>query len=175
MSRGRRQGESPANDTTGWKDPYSLDAATTRQRDHARHIGDEDGVYTPQMLVDGTTGFVGSRRSQGLSVIAGVAPKHIPVSLDRDGQTLLVRVGVGAGRAQILLVGFDPVHETQVGRGENSGRSLPESNIVRSLTPIGVWSGSPVDLNSPPRGGQDFAVLLQAEDGRIIGAARLQS
>ena len=161
-------------DTTGWKDPYSLDAATTRQRDYARHIGDEDGVYTPQMVVDGTTGFVGSRRSRGQSVIAGAAPKHVPVSLVRDGQTLLVRIGAGAGQAQVLLVGFDPMHQTQVGRGENSGRTLVESNIVRSLTPIGAWSGSSADLHPLPRAGQDFAVLLQAEDGKIIGAARLQ-
>jgi hypothetical protein len=162
-------------DTAGWKDPYSLEVATSRQRDYARHLGDDDGVYTPQMVVDGTTGFVGSRRSQGLSIIAGAARKRIPVSLVRDGQSLLVRVGAGAGRAQVLLVGFDPMHETHVGRGENSGRTLLESNIVRSLTPIGSWSGSSIDLRQQPQAGQNFAVLLQAEDGRIIGAARLQS
>ena len=160
-------------DTTGWKDPYSLDAATTRQQDYARHLGD-DGVYTPQMVVDGTTGFVGSRRSQGLSVIAGATRKPVPVSLTRDGQTLLVKLGRGAGRAQILLIGFDPSHETHVGRGENTGRTLLESNIVRSLTPIGTWSGSPIELHAPPQAGQDFAVLLQTANDTIIGAARLQ-
>lgn len=158
----------------GWKDPYSLDAATARQREYARHLGD-DGVYTPQMVVDGATGFVGSDRAQGLKLIAGAAPKLVPVTVARDGQNLLIKVGAGAGQAQVLLVGFDPMHETQVGRGENSGRTLRESNVVRSLTPIGVWTGSAVELHQKPPAGDGFAVLLQAADGRIIGAARLMS
>jgi len=161
-------------DSVGWKDPYSFAAATERQREYARHL-DDDGVYTPQMVVDGTTGFVGSSRSQGLSVLAGAVRKTIPVSVIRDGQTLLIKVGAGAGEARVLLVGFDPTHETAVGRGENGGRTLLESNIVRSLTPIGAWSGLPVELRQPPPVGEGFAVLLQAEEGRIIGAARLAS
>jgi hypothetical protein len=161
-------------DSLGWKDPYSLDAATARQRQYARHLGD-DGVYTPQMVVDGTTGFVGSSRLQGLSAISGAAPKPVPVSLNRDGQNLLINVGAGSGQAAVLLIGFDPAHETQIGRGENSGRKLLESNIVRSLTPIATWTGSAVALHQAPPAGEGFAVLLQAEDGRIIGAAKLAS
>jgi hypothetical protein len=161
-------------DYLGWKDPYSLDAATVRQREYASHLG-EDGVYTPQMVVDGSAGFVGSDRAQGLKVIAAADRKQVPVSVSRDGQGLLIKVGSGAGQAQVLLVGFDPSHETQIGRGENGGRTLLESNIVRSLTPIGAWSGSAVELRQPPPAGEGFAVLLQAEDGRIIGATRLPS
>ncbi|MDR3530446.1 MAG: DUF1223 domain-containing protein [Rhodopila sp.] len=161
-------------DSLGWKDPYSLDAATNRQRDYARLL-DQDGVYTPQMVVDGTTAFVGSNRSQGLNAIANAEHKRIPVGLARNGQTLLITVGAGAGRAKVLLVGFDPAHETHIGRGENSGRSLLESNIVRSLTPIGTWSGSAMELRQTPPAGESFAILLQSEDGRIVGAARLDS
>jgi hypothetical protein len=161
-------------DYLGWKDPFSLDVATARQRDYARHLG-EDGVYTPQMVVDGVKEFVGSSRAEALSAIAGAAHKAVPVSVARDAGTLLVIVGAGVGKAQILLVGFDSTHETPVGRGENGGRKLLESNVVRSLTPIGAWSGSAVTLRQTPALGEAFAVLLQAEDGRIIGAARLAS
>jgi hypothetical protein len=161
-------------DYLGWKDPYSLDAATARQREYARHLGD-DGVYTPQMVVDGAKGFVGSSRVEGLSAIAGAARKQVPVSVARDAESLLIMVGAGVGKAQVLLVGFDPTHETPVGRGENSGHTLVESNVVRSLTPIGAWSGSAVTLRQTPPAGDGFAVLLQAEDGHILGAARLAS
>jgi hypothetical protein len=95
--------------------------------------------------------------------------------LARDAGALVVTVGPGAGTAQVLLVGFDPSHDTPVGRGENSGRTLRETNIVRSLTAIGAWTGSAVTLHTSPQAGEGFAVLLQATDGRIIGAARLQS
>ena len=125
------------------------------------------------MVVNGVTGFVGSDRALGLKVIAAAAPQSVPVSVARDGPTLLIKIGPGTGQARVLLVGFDPAHETHIGRGENGGRTLLESNIVRSLTPIGAWSGSAIELRQPPTAGEAFAVLLQAEDGRIIGAARL--
>ena len=161
-------------DYLGWKDPYSLDAATTRQRAYARHLGAE-GIYTPQMVVDGTTGFVGSSRPDGMAAIAGAAHKTVPVGVTREGQMLLITVGAGAGQADVLLVGFDPNHQTPIGRGENSGRTLTETNIVRSLTPIGSWTGSALALRQMPPIGEGFAVLLQAKDGRIIGAGRLAS
>src|SRR4051812_35506495 len=158
----------------GWKDPYSLDAATARQRDYVRHL-DDDAVYTPQMVVDGTIGFVGSSRAQALAAIAAAPHKSTAVTLARDGSVLLVTVAAGTGKAEVLLVGFDPAHETPIGRGENNGRTLHESNIVRSLTPIGHWTGPPMTLHQTAPAGEAFAVLLQAEDGRIIGAARLPS
>jgi hypothetical protein len=161
-------------DYIGWKDPYSLDAATARQREYARHLG-TDGVYTPQMVVDGSKGFVGSDRHEGLDAIAGAAAKSVPVALARDAGGLVVTVGFGAGTARVLLVGFDSSHDTPVGRGENSGRTLRETNVVRSLTPIGAWTGAALTLHTSPQAGEGFAVLLQAEDGRIIGAARLEA
>jgi hypothetical protein len=164
-------------DSLGWKDPYSLDAATARQRDYARSLN-QGGVYTPQMVVDGALGFVGSDRAQGLEAIARAArdrPGPVPMVFARDGQSLVVSIGTGSGTARVLLVGFDLAHETHIGRGENGGRTLLESNIVRSLTPIGVWTGAAVTLRPSLPGGEAFAVLLQSEDGRIIAAAILDN
>ena len=158
----------------GWKDPYSLDAATARQREYGRTLGDDNGIYTPQMVVDGARGLVGSDRAQGQDAIARAAPKTVPVRLSRDADGLIVTVAAGAGHARVLLVGYDKEHRTQVGRGENSGRTLVESNIVRSLTPVATWDGPAQAVHQPVPEGEAFAVLLQADDGRIIGATRLE-
>ena len=158
----------------GWKDPYSLEAATARQRDYARDLGD-DSVYTPEMVVDGARGFVGSDRARGLSAIAEAAPRSVSVGVTREGQALVIHVGAGTGQARVLLVGFDPAHRTHIGRGENGGRTLLESNIVRSVTPVGPWAGSAIAFRRSAPAGESFAVLVQAEDGRIIGAGRLGS
>ncbi len=164
-------------DRLGWRDPFSLEAATMRQRDYARTLGD-GGVYTPEMVVGGVQGFVGSEREAGLAAIARAserasAPDTVPVRLSRRGDELMVSVGAGRDRAAILLVGYDPEHRTAVGRGENGGRTLLESNIVRSLTPLGSWSGETVQLASAAPAGERFAVLLQAADGRILAVGTL--
>src|SRR3954454_12206968 len=46
-------------DRLGWRDPYSSHANTLRQETYARMFGNQ-GPYTPQMVIDGTTEFVGN-------------------------------------------------------------------------------------------------------------------
>jgi hypothetical protein len=159
-------------DYLGWKDPFGLAAATDRQKAYARALG-QDGIYTPEMVVDGVTGFVGSDRAAAEGAIAHAAAKPVAVSVRRDGAGLAVAAGPGCGRGRILLVGYDPSHKTPVGRGENDGRTLLESNIVRSLVTVGEWSGGAVTLHADVPAGERVAVLLQSENGRILGAARL--
>lgn len=74
----------------------------------------------------------------------------------------------------VFLVGYDPEHETRVGRGENGGRTLTEANIVRSLAVAGEWRGQALALRAPIGAGERQAVLLQAEDGRILAATRVE-
>ena len=164
-------------DGLGWKDPYSFSAATRRQQDYAESLGTGE-VYTPEMVVNGARGFVGSDRSAGLAEIARAEQgkqQHVALKLSRNGNGFSVSVGSGAGRARVILVGYDPEHRTPVGRGENAGRTLLESNIVRSLSEIGQWTGAIVELKTDVPTGERFAVLLQSEDGTILGAATLSS
>ncbi len=158
----------------GWKDPYSLDLATDRQARYARRFG--DGAYTPEMVIDGAAGVVGSDRDAANAAIAKARASSATaaaVDASRNGGTVTVSVGAGAGRARVLLVGYDARHVTSIGRGENSGRTLTESNIVRSFMPIGEWSGTALALKTAPVAGERLAVLLEAPDGRIVGAARV--
>ena len=56
---------------------------------------------------------------------------------------------------------------------KRSGRTLTEANVVRSFRAVGQWSGAAVRLTERFPQGQDIAVVLEAPDGRIIGAGRL--
>lgn len=158
-------------DSLGWKDPFALAAANARQRAYTRTLGDDE-VYTPEMVVNGVTGFVGSDRPRGLAEIAHATPQAVPVRLTRDAGGLTIDIPKGAGHADVLLVGYDHQHQTPVGRGENTGRTLTESNIVRSIASVGTWVGSPVTLHAAVPAGEAVAVLLQTDTGAIIGAVR---
>jgi hypothetical protein len=160
-------------DNLGWRDPFAFEAATSRQRHYAASLRLE-GVYTPQMVIDGQADLVGSDRVRALAEIsrAAQAPAAAVMTVTRQGTDVLVHVGPGAGSGTIWLIGYDRQHRTFVGRGENRGRSLVESNIVQSLQQAGRWTGSTINLRLAVPGGEREAVILQADDGRIIGAAR---
>ena len=161
-------------DRLGWKDPFSLEAATQRQDRYGHRFG--DGSYTPEMVVDGAAGMVGSDRGDVASAIEKAkrtSRTAAAVSVVRKGEQVSIEVGSGSGNAKVLLIGFDHEHSTAIGRGENSGRTLTEANVVRSFRPVGQWSGSQLRLSEPFPEGQDVAVVLEAPDGQIVGAARL--
>ena len=157
-----------------WRDGYSLPAATTRQDAYAARLG--GSTYTPEAVIDGRTGLVGSDEAAVRGAIARAraeARAAIPVTVAREGGGLTVRVGAGSGSGTVTLVGFDPSHTTRVARGENAGRTIEQANVVRSLSEVGRWSGAAQTFTTAAPAGEAAAVLVQAADGRILGAARL--
>jgi len=161
-------------DRLGWKDPFSLATATDRQAVYGRRFG--DGSYTPEIVVDGATSAVGSDRSAVGSAIEHAGrdgQTAAAVRMAKNGEQVSIDVGAGSGQGRILLIGFDHEHVTAIHRGENSGRTLTEANVVRSFRTVGQWSGAALRLNERFPEGQDAAVVIEAPDGRIIGAGRL--
>ena len=161
-------------DQLGWKDPFSLPSATERQSQYGRRFG--DGSYTPQIVVDGAAGMVGSHRSAVASAIERAKRESVTaaaVSVTRNGKLVSIEVGSGSGNGRVLLIGFDRENTTPIGRGENGGRTLTEANIVRSIRPVGQWSGRPLKISEQFPEGQDVAVVLEAPNGQVIGASRL--
>jgi len=158
----------------GWKDPFSFDAATQRQATYAARFG--DGSYTPEIVIDGRHGLVGSDRNSAEAAIADekkVSAVNAPLSATKADKGISITVGAGGGNARVVLVGYDAEHRTSAGRGENSGRTLTESNVVRSIQLVGQWTGAPLELNTAMPAGEKVAVILEAPDGSIVGAARV--
>jgi hypothetical protein len=157
----------------GWHDPYSFDGATERQRSYVA-LGVSPEVYTPAFIVDGTLNAVGSDTAavdRSLHDAAQHAETAARIDIDGRGSGLTISVGAGAGKGDVLLIGYDRWHQTQITRGENSGRTLEEANIVRSVSRLAAWTGQKLRLQAPRPVGQDVAVILQRDDGRISGAA----
>ncbi len=156
----------------GWVDPYAFEGATTRQKRYAGLSG-IGGIYTPQAVVDGAVDVVGSDGPGLRRAIAAGGRTEVAVSAVRAGDAVRVAVGAGRGAGQVVLVGYDREHVTKVARGENAGATLVEANIVREVAVIGAWDGTAVAVQGVAPAGEALAVLVQAGDGRIIGAARV--
>ena len=163
-------------DRLGWKDPFSLEAATARQDRYGHRFG--DGSYTPEIVVDGLVGLVGSHRNEVDAAISRAKQSQLSqpdVSIGKDGENVAIRIGSGSGNGTVLLIGFDHEHTTKIGRGENGGRTLVEANVVRSIRSVGKWSGKPVEMSERRPDGQDVAVVIESPDGKIVGAGRLSA
>jgi hypothetical protein len=156
----------------GWKDPFSSQSSTDRQRAYAR-LFDLGQVYTPQMVVDGAREMVGSDRTQVLAAVNDPRPETIaPVTFAADRRS--VAIGAGDGRGSVLLVRFARKRTTRVAGGENARRTLEDANGVEMLATLGGWNGSALNFAiEPPADGEGVAVLVQAPDGRMLGAAAL--
>lgn len=155
----------------GWQDAFSSRAFTDRQRHYAGQLPNTQ-VYTPELVINGRRDAVGSDRVAVLSAISTAkSDPQIPVTLSRHADGVEIEVGAGHNSGAIWLVGYDVQHRTPVANGENGGRTLTESNIVRSLTQISSWEGSALHLSAAIPQGERVAVLLQAPDGAILGAA----
>lgn len=133
----------------GWTDPYSSSEFSARQNDYARAF-DTDGVYTPQMVVDGHAQFVGSHLSRAREAIAIASHNSkapVTVSLaSEDIRAASITLEVRAERpqsvsegdsAEVLLAITESGLRSSVSRGENAGRRLSHTAVVRKLMPLG--------------------------------------
>ena len=68
-------------DRLGWKDPFSSSLYTARQQDYTNRYN-LDGVYTPQLVVDGRFGLVGSDGREASSAIQkAIRERKIPIEI----------------------------------------------------------------------------------------------
>jgi hypothetical protein len=143
----------------GWHDPFSLDVATAYQQRYVS-LGISPEVYTPALIVDGKLDAIGSDGdavNAALGRAAATRETAAQIYLHRNGSAINVTLSSGSGQGVVLLIGYDRLHRTHIGIGENGGRLLTEANIVRSMSVIGDWVGQPLHLTDPiPLGSNPF-------------------
>jgi len=133
----------------GWADPFSSPQFSERQGEYAEAFG-KNGVYTPQMVVDGVEEFAGNSEDAALEALNNAA--RVP-----KAEVLLARTPTQTGEAAGISVRIDkfpkqtdgdPVYvllavtesglSSDVERGENTGRRLTHVGVVRVLKQLGV-------------------------------------
>jgi hypothetical protein len=169
----------------GWKDTFASSRNSDRQRSYAKARGD-GSIYTPQVVVNGIQHVNGASKAEIENAIGttskSLGPDRIPVRFWQENNTLNIATG-GAQPGHPVeeaTIWFGVVQTSgtvDVTQGENKGKSLTYTNIVRELTPIGLWKGQPMQIQIP-RGAvmlaetQKSVVLIQeGRAGPIIGAA----
>ena len=166
----------------GWRDPFSQEAFTDRQRQYARTLN--ESVYTPQMIVNGASVFVGSKAAtadteiqkalqrsatHAVALAAQATDDSVRVQFDVDGPT--------KGRLlQLALV--ERGLSVDVKRGENGGRTLHHDNVVRQLKTLSLdkTSQGTISLKLPdgldPQNTSVIAYVQNAQSLIISGASR---
>jgi hypothetical protein len=162
-------------DRLGWKDPSSSPQATARQERYARLLG-IGTVYTPQIVVDGRREAVGSDRAAVERALDGASrePSALPVTLSFDNGQARITLSQGGAAAggSVVLIGFDRRRVDRVKRGENSGRTLTQVDVVRGIEEVARLTGGAAEIVvAPPWPSDRLAAIVQAPDGRILGAA----
>lgn len=169
----------------GWKDPYSARFYSDRQTAYAKRF-DLDSPYTPEMVVDGTSEFVGSdpalaRKAFDRALMVQKIPVRLSsISIDA-GNTLHAHVETGAASADAdVLVAIALNHaESHVLHGENGGRTLTHTAVVRAMVKIGAAPrgqafAKDAQIKLEPGFTRDnlrvIAFVQEARQGKVLGA-----
>jgi hypothetical protein len=143
-------------DHQGWVDPFSSGQWTLRQQSYAAALSDH-GVYTPELVVDGHIGFVGSHETEARRAIAAAQSQPAAnIQLEpaksekRDHPSFKVTIASmqnpqAGDTVEVWLAITERGLHSAVTRGENAGEDLHHAPVVRWLHKVGA-----VDRNAPP-------------------------
>lgn len=165
----------------GWQDRFSSSAYSRRQENYARGFL-LDGPYTPQMVIDGQRQFTGSDSRRAREAIAQEAaePQRAEVQLSFAAPDRLLVSASGENTAEVKLAITEDNLASNVGGGENNGRMLRHTAVVRDFRTLGKLTKSGFRAEVPltlPREWKSkdlrFVVFIQQPSGRIDAAASL--
>jgi hypothetical protein len=166
-------------DRLGWKDTLARAENTALQQDYARRgLAGRNGVYTPQLVVNGAFGAVGSRADDiaaGVKAHAGSGSATIRVARQSAGGYAVDLAGTGAG--ELVLLAVTRRVEVGIGSGENGGRTVRYTNVLRAERKLASWQGGAktvaISLAQLKVAGADaYALVLRAPGGGKVLAAR---
>ena len=170
-------------DRLGWKDPFSSKQFTDRQRQYDRILKSQ--TYTPQLVINGQQDVVGGQRGLIGQAIEAIQKKPASAFIGVDGTLTRDAKGVnvnyelsaaGAYRVNVALVQKEA--HTVVRNGENGGRTLVNTNVVRQFKTVdeSSTSGSVTLPLAAGLSANETAVIVyvqRTDTGQIVGAKLL--
>ena len=166
-------------DYLGWRDTLAKPEYSQRQYDYAKSRGD-GSVYTPQMVINGTTHVVGSNLRNVKSQMAEAAAPTVKLALDITAKDISIEIPKQAydGEAMLWLMAIEQRVTQKIERGENAGKDVVYINVVRNLVPAAMWKGGAYQGSwmrnavMPHNCKSCIAVLQQNNVGPVLGLAR---
>jgi hypothetical protein len=167
----------------GWKDVFSSADYSKRQNDYAGYLHLQS-VYTPQIVVNGKSEFVGSEEGTLRNAIKTSLEKPSDVQLAlnvssiEQGHAEIKYTAEGADKSTVLqLAVLQKNAQTKVERGENGGRTLSHVQIVRKLQKVSLNGNSGTIKVTLPQGfdAQSWEIigfLQNTANGTVTGATR---
>jgi len=176
----------------GWTDPFSSRQFSERQEQYASTFHN-NGVYTPQLIIDGSAEVVGSRSGEAEEVIRRAAPlpkanltlQEIGERKNREAtfqfKTASLPSALNSHKLELWVAVTERGLQSDVQAGENSGRRLQHAAVVRSLRKVETRDFAAqfqIPITVQLKGGwkqENLAViafLVDSSSRRIIGIAR---
>ena len=162
----------------GFQDPFDDQRWKDRQKQYAR-FGISDGIYTPQVIVNGRSAFSGSNRARVFREInqadsIKIQP-HYSLKFNLDSiSNLIVKASTNEPLNNYIL-NYALVKKIKISNpatGENAGRTMYSYNVVRDLLSILPGNKSPQKFNLPSNEKwedyQFISFLQRIEDGQIL-------
>lgn len=126
-------------DYIGWKDEFASPLFSQRQEVYGQKFKLES-IYTPQMVVDGETEFVGNEPGKAVStVIKAAQNQKANVEISRANEKLKINITdfPAHGESTVFLVFAEDNLSNRVKRGENAGQKLEHVSVAREMKSIG--------------------------------------
>lgn len=164
----------------GWKDPYSSELYTNRQRLYGVKFNLRS-IYTPQMIVNGKEEFVGSSASKLDRAIISYNREPISITVSDidivdDNINLQYELKEQPTELKLNVAVVERHVKNYVPRGENHGRTLAHDNVVRSFFTVDANVRGTLKIEIPEFSSEERLVILylqHEESMEIMGASKI--
>ena len=171
----------------GWKDEFSSKQFSERQSGYADRFK-LDSIYTPQMVVDGQTQFVGSNLGTANKAISDSAKNQkANIEISNAGDKLKIKISGAPNHddSYVWLAIAEDDLKTNVRRGENGGKTLDHVSVVREMKLLGNLAAADKTFESETalqfdskwkKENLKFVVFVQGKDSKkVFGVSKLDN